>query len=179
MTKETSTPDSLETRITEAPANTTVFSDGSTFDYENGYQSNGAPVATRDRTDNPTIAKSHKIFTAPRVAAFVILLMLLGILSTVLITGIGMFQTAANVNAIKAGVNDSGQVQVVGFSKGELLVKRPDGGVFKCSVSQVSDDGKPTGLIFCSPGAPATFSIPLPHDPANLFYTSHTENGEK
>jgi hypothetical protein len=179
MTNETSTPDSLEARIDEAPANTTVFSDGSTFDYENGYQSNGAPVATRDRTDNPKIVKSHKVLTLPRVMGSLLVVVLLLTLFVAAVSGIQSFQKADNVNAIKAGINESGQVKVVQLSDGDLLAKRPDGSVFKCAVSYASNEGNPTGFVFCSPGAPATFSIPLPHDPNNPFYNVPIGNLEK
>lgn len=177
MTKETSTPDSVDTQAADTPDNITVFSDGSTFDYENGYQSNGAPVATRDRTENPTIVKSHKIFTAARVVGTSVLLILAFLTAGLLLTIVSAVQRSDNSQALKAGVNNSGQVEVIQTtSTNSIIVKRPDGGVFKCDVEVVSKDSVPTGLVFCSPGSPATFSIPLPHDPNNVFYSAPTEH---
>lgn len=171
-------PAPLEEEITEAPAvtvATTVFSDGSTFDYENGYQNNGAPVATRDREENPTIAKSHKIFTGDRVlVVFLSLLTLLIVVGGALL-GVSNFQHIDNNNAVKTGVNDSGQVKVVQMTGDDVLVKRPDGGFFKCAVSYVSESGSPVGLVFCTSGGPSTFAIPLPHDPNNVFYVGPTD----
>lgn len=180
MTKETSNPDSLENQIADAPAGTTVFSDGSTFNYEEGYKSNGAPVATRDRTDAPTIVKSYKVITEKRVfgafMSFIVLSLLVLIAGFILST----VHESENLNALKAGVNDSGQVEVVqtdAFSK--LIVKRPDGSMFKCDVSMVSNNGNPVGLVFCAPGGKDTFSIPLPHDPQNIFYVAPAKDSEK
>lgn len=181
MTKETSTPDSLETQIADAPANTTVFSDGSTFNYEEGYKSNGAPVATRDRTENPTIVKSHQIVTAGRVLGVFMSLVIFTVLTLGVLAGTHDIQRSENWNALKAGVNDSGQVEVVqATAPSNLIVKRPDGSNFKCDVSMISNNGNPVGLVFCGQGgAPATFSIPLPHDPANIFYVAPPKDNKK
>ena len=170
MTKETSAPNSLETRIAEAPANTTVFSDGSTFDYENGYQSNGAPVATRDRIENPKIIKSHRIVTLPLVLGIVGTIAALFLIFLCVVLGMRLSQRAENISAIKTGIDNSGQVKIVQMEENKVFVQRPDG-VFKCDYSVVSNKGIPTSLVFCSPGGPATFSIPLPHDPSNVFRT--------
>lgn len=168
-------PAPLDEEIATDPKTTTVFSDGSTFDYENGYQNNGAPVATRDRTENPKIVKSHKIVTFPRVVEFFVGLLVLATLAVAILCGISSIQAAANWNALKAGVNGSGQVEIVQIVKGDLLVKRPDGGLFKCAVSFISNNGTPVGLVFCSPGGPSTFSIPIPHDPNSIFYVGPTD----
>lgn len=175
---DTTPPDEelSQTQLDARAAATTVFSDGSTFDYENGYQNNGAPVATRDREEKPTIAKSHKIFTGDRVAvAFIWLLTLLVVVGGVFMT-VFNFQNGENTKALRAGVDNAGQVKIVQITEGDVVVKRPDGSIFKCAVSYVSDNGHPVGLIFCSPGSPATFTIQLPHDPTNLFYVGPTDN---
>lgn len=180
MTKETSTPDSLENQIADAPAGTTVFSDGSTFDYENGYKSNGAPVATRDRTEAPTIVKSHQVITAGRVLGVLVSLLVIFLLAMAAGSGMQSVQKIENWEALKAGVNDTEQVEVVqATAPSNLIVKRPDGGNFNCNVSMISNNGNPVGLVFCAPGGPATFSIPLPHDPANLFYVAPSKDSDK
>lgn len=187
MTKETPTPDSLEAKITEAPAAMTVFSDGSTFDYENGYKNNGAPIATRDRTENPTIVKSHKIVTAGRVLGVLGSLLMLAVLLAVAYTAVASFQRAENWQVLKAGVNEAGQVEVVQVADGDLIVKHPSGGLFKCDVSMISNNGDPLGLVFCGQGqsaegqgpAPATFSIPLRRDPSNVLYMAPLEEIEE
>ena len=180
MTKETSNPDSLENQIADAPAGTTVFSDGSTFNYEEGYKSNGAPVATRDRTDAPTIVKSYKVITAERVLFVVASLIVIFLLAMAVGSGIASVQKAENWKALKAGVNDSGQVEVVqSVAPSNLIVKRPDGSMFKCDASLVSNNGNPVGLVFCAPGGKDTFSIPLPHDPQNIFYVAPAKDSEK
>jgi sulfatase maturation enzyme AslB (radical SAM superfamily) len=169
----------LEETIATAPHNATVFSDGSTFDYENGYQNNGAPVATRERTENPTIVKSHRVVTANRVIGFAFGLFVLAIITGAILFGVASIQSVENWNALKVGINNSGQVEVVQKVDGRVLVKRPDGSLFNCDVSVVSNNGNPTGFVFCSPGGPATFSIPLPHDPRNVFYTAMTKASAK
>jgi hypothetical protein len=180
MTKETSTPDSLEAQIAEAPDSTTVFSDGSTFSYEEGYKSNGAPAATRDRTEVPTIVKSYKIVTVGRVVGILFSLLILTVLAIGAVTVVNSIQKTENWHALKAGVNDSEQVEVVqATSPSNLIVKRPDGGNFNCNVSMISNNGNPVGLVFCAPGGPATFSIPLPHDPANVFYVAPAKDADK
>lgn len=180
MTKETATPDSLKAQIAAAPANTTVFSDGSTFDYENGYKSNGATPATRDRAENPKIVKSHSIFTAGRVVGFLGSLLILTLLAAVAHTAVSAMQAAENWNVLKAGVNDSGQVEVVqSTAPSNLIVKRPDGTMFNCDVSMISNGGDPVGLVFCAEGEPATFSIPLRRDPSNVLYMAPLEEIEE
>jgi hypothetical protein len=162
----------LEETIANAPHDTTVFSDGSTFDYENGYQNNGAPVATRERPEHPTIVKHHKIITANRVIGFATgLFAFFFLLVLPVVCGIGHVQSVENWNAVKDGINKSGQVEFVqAVDESSILVKRPDGSLFKCDVSMASNNDKPTGFVFCAPGSPATFSISLPHNPNGFFY---------
>lgn len=179
MTKETSPSNSREAQTTVAPAKTTVFSDGSTFDYENGYQNNGAPVATRDRTEKPTIVKSHTIFTNGLGYTFVGLVLVLVAIGFAAFVGISNMQMNENINAVKAGINQSGKAEAVGFVDGNLIVKDPKGGVFKCEVSMISNAGDPVGHIFCAPGQSATFSIPLQHDPDNILYTAPLKETKK
>jgi hypothetical protein len=159
---------------------TTVFSDGSTFDYENGYQSNGAPAATRDRTEIPKIVKSHSIFTAGRVIGLLGSLLIASLLlaaAAAIITGA---QRIENWEVLKDGVNDSGQVEVVqSTDPSNLIVKRPDGTMFNCDVSMISNGGDPVGLVFCAEGNSATFTIPLRRDPSNILYMAPLEEIEK
>lgn len=180
MTKQTSTPDSLKAQIAAAPAATTVFSDGSTFDYENGYKSNGAAPATRDRAESPKIVKSHKVVTAGRVMGVLIGLLGLSLLVTFVALAMSIVQLSENWNVLKAGVNESGQVEVVQTTApSNLIVKRPDGSMFNCDVSMISNGGDPVGLVFCADGGPATFSIPLRRDPSNIFYMAPLEEIEE
>lgn len=172
MTKETSSSDSRAAQITAAPAKTTVFSDGSTFDYLNGYQNNGAPLATRDRTEKPTIAKSHTIFTNGSGFKFVGWVLVLSAIAFAILVAVSNIQKAENLNILKTGVNDSGQVEVVQFSDGDLILKDRNGSMFKCDVSLISNGGDPVGNVFCVNGQPATFSIPLRRDPSNILYNA-------
>jgi hypothetical protein len=179
MTKETSIPDSLKAQITSAPAKTTVFSDGSTFDYENGYQSNGAVVATRDRTEKLTIAKSHTIFTNGLGYKFVGWVLILGAIAFALWIGIFNMQRTENINVLKEGVNASGQAKVVQFHEGDLILKDSRGATFRCDVSMISNAGDPVGHVFCAEGQSATFSIPLRRDPNNIFYSAPLDEIEE
>lgn len=180
MTKETSTPDSLKAQIAAASDNTTVFSDGSTFDYENGYKSNGAAPATRDRTESPKIVKSHSILTANRWLGFLGSLLILSLIAAALMAVVTGLQRTENWEVLKEGVNESGQVEVVQTTApSNLIVKRPDGSMFNCDVSMISNNGDPVGLVFCADGGPATFSIPLRRDPANVLYMAPLEEIEE
>jgi hypothetical protein len=179
MTKETSPPDTLEPQVTVVPAGITVFSDGSTFDYENGYQSNGAPVSTRDRTETPTIAKTHTIFNSGlvwKIAGWVLALAAIGF---ALIVAVLNMQATENMNVIKAVINESGQAEVVQDVDGGLILKDSKGATFKCDVSMISNGGDPVGHVFCAEGQPATFTIPLRRDPANILYMAPLEEIEE
>lgn len=184
MNNSQNTPDDMtppdeelsQTELDARAAATTVFSDGSTFDYENGYQNNGAPVATRDREEKPTIVKSHQILTSDRVITAFLSLFTLFLIVGSAYAAVSSFHHRDNMNALRAGVDGSGQVKIVQITANDAVVKRPDGSLFNCSVSFVSDSGNPAGLVFCNPGSPATFTIPLPHDPTNVFYVGPTDN---
>lgn len=179
MTKETSPTDSLKAKVAAAPAKVTVFSDGSTFDYENGYQSNGAPTATRDRTEKVTIAKSHTLFTSGLGYKFVGWVLVLAAIAFALLVGVSNMQKAENINVLKAGINDSKQVEVVELVNGDVILKDTRGAMFKCEVAMVSNSGDPVGNVFCAPGQPATFSIPLRRDPSNIFYAAPLDEIEE
>jgi hypothetical protein len=168
MTKETSTP-----------AGTTVFSDGSTFDYVNGYQSNGAPVATRDRAETPTIAKSHAVFNSGLVLKSVGWVLALAAIAFALFVAVLNMQADENINVVKAAINESGQAEVVQRVDGGLILKDPKGATFKCDVSMISNGGDPVGHVFCAEGQPATFSIPLRRDPSNILYMAPLEEIEE
>lgn len=179
MTNETPTPDSLTAKADAAPASTTVFSDGSTFDYENGYQNNGAPVATRDRTEKPTIVKSHKIVTADRVLGVLGSALVLAVLAFVVFAFVSVYQSYQNIDAVKSNINESGQVEVMQRVEGGLILKDLKADVLlKCDLSMISNNGNPLGLVFCVDAKPATLSIPLPHDPSNIFYSAPEKDSE-
>jgi hypothetical protein len=181
MTNVTTAPANLDETIARASHGTTVFSDGSTFDYENGYRSNGATIATRDRTVAPRIVKSHKIVTLSRVLGVLLSLTVLTLLASFAFLLVAVFQGVENIKAVKAGINESSQVEVVQTTgNGEIIVKdAAAGNMFKCDVSIVSNGGNPTGLVFCAgEGKPATFSIPVPHDPKNIFYVAPDKDAE-
>lgn len=179
MTKEASRPDSLETQITAAPAGTTVFSDGSTFDYENGYQSNGAPVATRDRTGQLAIAKSHTIFSNALVLKLVVVVLVLATISFALFLAVLNMQKDENINVVIDGINKSGQAEVVQNVDGGLILKDSKGAEFKCELSMISNGGDPVAHVFCAEGQPATFSIQLRRDPSNILYMAPLEEIEE
>jgi hypothetical protein len=118
--------------------------------------------------------KSHKLFTISRLLGILFSLVVLGSLLSVGVVSMCLIQMTANIEALKTGINSSGQATVVEDTGDGILVKRPDGGIFKCATSFASNNGHPLGLAFCAPGGPATFSIPLPHDPNNVFYSAPT-----
>jgi hypothetical protein len=179
MTKETSRPNSLKAQTTAVPAKITVFSDGSTFDYENGYQSNGAPVATRDRTEKTTITKSHTIFNRGLVLKLVGLVLVLAAIVFALFVAVLNMQKDENLNVIKAAINESGKAEVVQSVDGGLILKDSKGAEFKCDVSMISNGGDPVGHVFCAEGQPATFSIQLRRDPSNILYMAPLEEIEE
>lgn len=175
----TNGPSPLDEENPKASKAMTVFSDGSTFDYENGYQSNGAPVATRDRTDNPTIVKSHTIFNSDLVFRFVGWALVIAAIALALLVGVSNMQRVENINVIKKAINESGQVKVAQFENDVLFVKDPKGAMFKCDVSMISNNGDPVGLVFCADGGPSAFSIPLRRDPSNILYMAPLEEIEE
>lgn len=172
-------PSPLDEENPKASKATTVFSDGSTFDYENGYQSNGAPVATRDRTENPTIVKSHTIFSNGLLFGLVGWTLVIAAIAFALLVGVSNMQRAENNNVIKKAINESGQVEVVQLKNDVLFVKDPKGAMFKCDISMISNNGDPVGLVFCASGGPAAFSIPLRRDPSNILYMAPLEEIEE
>jgi hypothetical protein len=197
MTKETSTTAALNARIASASPETTVFSDGSTFDYENGYQSNGAPIATRDRKDIPKIVKTGVVMTSVRWVIALMTLIVLGIVSFLAVMVTSLVQAHENYETIVKTINDSGQVEVVDgdimkkLDSGTILLSYSDE-VTKCDISiatktdvvftdtvdnhtMEADTSKvetPMAYVFCSPGDVASISIPVPHDPDNIFYVA-------
>ena len=193
MTKETS-PTDLQAVIANASPETTVFADGSTFDYENGYRSNGAPVATRDRTDAPKIVKTGVIMTASVWGTVLTTLLITTILALFVAIGVGVvggiisgFHAIDNKKAVVAGINDSGMGSVVGNTlqneDGNVFALIENGdGTFKCEVdfatTTTAPEGKrtPTGYVFCAPGGPASFSIPVPYDPTDISYEAPKED---
>lgn len=179
MTKKASTSVSPEAQTTAVPTKVTVFSDGSTFDYENGYQSNGAPVATRDRTANPTIAKTHRIFSNGLVLKLLALVLVLAAIVFAFIVSISNMQQDENVNVIKTAINKSGQAEMVQYVDGGLVLKDSKGVSFKCDVSMLSNGGDPIAHIFCAEGQQATYSIQLRRDPTNILYMAPLEEIEE
>jgi hypothetical protein len=157
----------------------TVFSDGSTFDYENGYQNNGAPVATRDRTENPTIVKSHTVFNSDLVFRLVGWTLVIAAIAVALLFGVSNMQRSENINVIKKAITKSEQLEVAQFDNDVLFVKDSKGAMFKCDVSMISNNGDPVGLVFCADGGPAALSIPLRRDPSNILYMAPLEEIEE
>jgi hypothetical protein len=182
MTKETHEPSLDGIMNDKNSTRPTIFSDGSTFDYVNGYQSNGAPVATRDRTDLPTIAKTGALMSINTLANLIILALTLLVVAAFTAFGLSTYHAQANEKAIIENINLTGQAVVIGndiqsTESGDILVVRDqsDNNIYKCEVVTVLD---PTAkaLIFCNPG-PVNFSIPVPYDPSNIFYTTPPQNG--
>lgn len=157
----------------------TVFSDGSTFDYENGYKSNGA-VATRDRTV-PKIVKTGAILSPNELLALILSVLAALITATLILVGLAIFQQNRNDYAVADGINSTGQAQVIDKVRHEggqatvLLRNAQDNSIYKCDVSIVNESS-PTGLVFCIPGQQATFSVPVPHDPDNVFYKNKAQD---
>lgn len=162
------------------PADTvrpTVFSDGSTFDYVNGYQSNGAPTRSRDSAP-AKIAKTGAIMSPNGLSALITALLLAVLLSFVTYGGFTAFHKQANERNIVSIINSSGQAEVVGGKiqdndgKQTVIVRDlADKGIYQCDVSIVRD---PTAIafVFCSLPNPANFTIPVPYDPSDIFYTT-------
>lgn len=179
MTKETITPAEAETD--PKALRPTVFSDGSTFDYIHGYRSNGAPTPTRDRTDVPRIAKTGSMLSANGLANLIISLILLAVIGFVAFLGIKAFHNQANETSIINNINVSGQAQVVGtkmLHEGDrsILVVRDaqDHSVYRCDVHILVEESA-KAMVFCNPG-PVNFTLPVPYDPENIFYTTPAQN---
>lgn len=163
----------LETSLKKAAPGTTVFSDGSTFDYEHGYQSNGA-VPSRDK-EPATIVKTGNVvsFTAVAISGFI----LIALIAFVGVLG-GLLQMNHNVHNYKTiadSINLSGQAEVLDGKSYDvidtLVVRDKSQQIFKCDVEYVTTD-VPRALVFCAPGGPATFSIPLDYEPGNILYVA-------
>ena len=169
-----STPSKLEETIASADHGTTVFSDGSTFSYEHGYRSNGAARATRDRVA-PTIVKSHKLATLERVLGSVTALFLLFVLAAVAATFMDMRHEQENRETIVKTINESGYAEVVGMnSENESITLHNStiNEIFRCNLTTGKPDGKVTGFVFCSPGKAADFTVELPYDTSDVFYSN-------
>lgn len=169
----------LESSLEKAKPGTTVFADGSTFDYEHGYRSNGA-VPDRHREKPVRIVKTGEIL--PLKSALTILYALIALL-VVAIAAAGLVKMVHNVEndrTIEGIVKITGAAEVVKKTSAgphEKLVIRnsQDNSLYACDVEYINE-GVSTALIFCSPGGPSTFSIPLPYDPENIFYTSANQD---
>lgn len=179
MTKETPNPKNAEAEV--KAVRPTVFSDGSTFDYVNGYQSNGAPAATRDRTEVPRIAKAGALMSTNTLANIMIAFILLAVLAFASFLGFTSFHNQANEKAIVSLINTSGQAEVIGgkiLKEGDrnIVVVRDSGDnkVYRCDVHVVVETSA-TGLVFCNPGE-VNFTLPVPYDPANIFYTTPAQD---
>lgn len=176
MTKETPAPKNSDKEYSSKVARPTVFSDGSTFDYVNGYQSNGAP--TRSRNSTPArIVKSGAIMSVNSLANLLIALLLATLLGFVAWHGAKAYHEQANEKTIISNINLSGQAEVLGDKilkqdgKNTIIVRDlADKNTYKCDVLVVTEDTA-TALVFCNPG-PANFTIPVPYDPENIFYTT-------
>lgn len=169
----------LESSLEKAKPGTTVFADGSTFDYEHGYRSNGA-VVDRHRKEPARIVKTGEIL--PLKTALKVLYALIAILVIAIVAAgvVKMVHNAENERTIEGIMKVTGGAEVVSKTSvgpHDTLVIRnnKDHGLYKCDVEYVNE-GVSTALIFCAPGAAATFSIPLPYDPENIFYTGPTKD---
>lgn len=154
----------------------TVFSDGSTFDYVNGYQSNGS-TASRDKAP-AKIVQTGAVMSPNALSALIIALLLATLLTIVTIAGFKAYHEQANERAIVNTINSSGQAEVVGgkiHNEGgaSTVVVRDlaDKEIYKCDVSIVRNPTA-TAFVFCSKPNPANFAIPVPYDPADVFYTT-------
>jgi hypothetical protein len=96
-----------------------------------------------------------------------------------LIVAVLNMQATENMNVIKAVINESGRAEVVQHDDGGLILKDSKGATFKCDVSMISNGGDPVGHVFCAEGQPATYSIPLRRDPANILYMAPLEEIEE
>jgi hypothetical protein len=169
----------LESSLEKAKAGTTVFADGSTFDYEHGYRSNGA-VPDRHRKEPVRIVKTGEVVSFKTALNILYALIAILIIAIVAAGVVKMVHNAENERTIEGIMKTTGAAEVVKKSSvgpHETLVIRnkQDKGLYSCDVEYVNE-GVSTALIFCSPGGPSNFSIPLPYDPENIFYTGPSQD---
>lgn len=154
----------------------TVFSDGSTFDYVNGYQSNGA-IATRDKAP-AKIVETGALMSSNAWSAILTAILLAALLALITYGGFNAYHKQANERAIINNINVSGQAEVVGGKihdeggQSTILIRDPsDQGVYKCDVD-IARTPTATAFIFCAKPNPANFTLPVPYDPNDIFYTT-------
>ena len=165
----------LESSLKKAKPGTTVFADGSTFDYEHGYRSNGA-VPDRHRAEPVRIVKTGEIVSLKTALHILYSLIALLVIAIVAAGVVKMVHNAENERTIEGIMKIAGGAEVVkktavGPHDSLVIRNKQDNSLYSCDVEYVND-GVSTALIFCAPGGPATFSIPLPYDPENIFYTT-------
>lgn len=150
--------------LANAEYDTTVYSDGSTYDPRNGYQSNGAPIRGKD-DPAPQVVKRRSLFRPGYLITYAIPTTL--ILAFVVLVGFGAFMSFQKANwaqTVRDDINSTGVVEVLSFEdKGDavVLVERASGDHFKCDVSYAKSGDERLGLVFCTPGSPATFTVNL------------------
>lgn len=169
----------LESSLKKAKPGTTVFADGSTFDYEHGYRSNGA-VPDRHRAEPVRIVKTGEVISLKTALSILYSLIALLVIAIVAAGLVKMVHNAENERTIAGIMKIAGGAEVINKSSvgpHETLVIRnkQNNGLYTCDVEYVNE-GVSTALIFCEPGGPATFSIPLPYDPENIFYTGSDQD---
>lgn len=163
--------DNIKTIKAQASPKTTVFADGSTFSYSEGYKSNGAPVRTRDSKPSPIV----KTWKMPRPSATESVLILGVVAFIVLILGslvIGILASmseVANHKAVIEVVEEQGAT-VVGdkIVKGEALIRFGEDKVVPCDVDYRFDDDTPKGFVSCAQGADVLI-VDVPFNPSNVF----------
>lgn len=146
-----------------AAPGTTVFADGSTFDYTEGYKSNGAPTMTRDRISAPIV----KTYRNGYVLFAIVVMSLLALIAFQIYTSFNSAMRTAetsstNKDVVKAqndmildGIEASGGVVVDEIYDGwssrldRVLIRfGEEGNATPCYVT-VATDGTEKGFVDC------------------------------
>lgn len=163
----------------------TVWEDGSSFDYENGYSANGATPETK-RTKPAKFSKSTRANNSSLLALGVVGIVILSLL-TVMVLSIMLATKAGeaadrNNAAIKEYIHKQDGLYVVDMKNekkhsltNEVILQNNDGNIFKCDVEAADNEFMANAYVFCGPaGDPATFNIALPE---KVSFTSLTQSG--
>lgn len=153
-----------------------IWEDGSSFDYENGYSSNGA-VRDKNRTKPvrytaETRSKNGKYFGLG--------LLLLGTLLVIASLIAAMFFSIAESSKAEKGADRNNAaikeylvkhegLYVVkmnhenqGMLTNRILIQNKNGQTFNCAVEAADNEFIANAYVFCQEGAPATFTVSLP-----------------
>lgn len=149
----------------------TIWEDGSSFDYENGYSANGVePTLNRDkpvrvskatRSNNATLVAVSLFFTA--LAAIITVLALL-------LVAIGTATSTADKNTAalqeKISEQDAYVVKMERPKSTEIpktvILQNNRGDVIKCDVSAADNELVASAYVFCGPNGTPAVKIPLP-----------------